>query len=79
MIVKENLITMRSDEWKKIRKKILDEYGPTYAISWVLKRELGFTVRKEDRYDLHVFMPTDYIHLDFFDSTKQSFFQLKYI
>lgn len=45
--VKKNLIIFRKPhEWYEIRDKVKQDHGLTiFAISWRLKRELGFTVR----------------------------------
>ena len=46
IVIKRNLIIFDSEElWEPIRQKILAEYGASHMISWVMKRELGFTVR----------------------------------
>ena len=47
VVVKKNLIIFRRPyEWESIYQLILEEYGPRIAISWVKKKELGFTVRR---------------------------------
>ncbi len=44
--VKHNMIVLRDRTlWESIRRRILEEYGPSMLISWKCKRELGFTVR----------------------------------
>jgi len=45
--VKNNLIVFRKPwEWEEVRDRVKADYGETiFAISWRLKRELGFTVR----------------------------------
>ena len=46
IVIKRNLIIFDNEDlWEPIKQKILAEYGPTHVISWVMKRELGFTVR----------------------------------
>ncbi len=93
IIVKRNLIVFKQgpDEyWDNIWEKILSEYGPTIAISWVLKRELGFTIRHHNQwitidknYHGEDIVPRGYlqnqIHLDFYNESALSWFQLKYL
>ena len=91
IIVKPNLVIFKDTEhWESIWQKILSEYGSTIAISWVLKRELGFTIRNHNQWitvdknhqgdDI---VPRGYlqhqIHLDFYNESALSWFQLKYL
>jgi hypothetical protein len=91
IVIKRNLIIFDNEDlWEPIKQKILAEYGPTHVISWVMKRELGFTVR---RHQVWITIDTNYlgedivprrhyqnqVHLDFFNDSTQSWFQLKYL
>jgi len=91
VVIKRNLIIFdKEDLWEPIKQKILAEYGPTHVISWVMKRELGFTVRYHQTW---ITIDTNYlgedivprrhyqnqVHLDFFNESTQSWFQLKYL
>lgn len=41
------MIKLSRSEWfDRIKPRLLKEYGPTIAISYVCRRELGFTVRE---------------------------------
>jgi hypothetical protein len=45
--IKKNLIIFRNPhEWEIISKRLVKEYGPSIMISWKLKRELNFSVRR---------------------------------
>jgi hypothetical protein len=91
IVIKRNLIIFDNEElWEPIRQKILAEYGPGHMISWVMKRELGFTVRNHQtwitvnkNYDGEEIVPRrlsqNQVHLDFFNDATQSWFQLKYL
>lgn len=91
IVIKRNLIVFENEElWEPIRQKILAEYGPSYMISWVMKRELGFTVRVHQLWiiiDKNVWGEDitprrhwqNQVHLDFFNDATQSWFQLKYL
>ena len=48
ILVKKNLIIFRNPfEWYELRDRIKKDHGAKiFAISWRLKRELGFTVRQ---------------------------------
>ena len=91
IIVKKNLIIFEDKElWLPIRQKIVAQYGLYYLISTVSKRELGFIVRlhnqwitinKNNRGDDIV--PRGYlqhqVHLDFYNDSALTWFQLKYL
>jgi hypothetical protein len=91
IVIKRNLIIFDNEDlWEPIKQKILAEYGPTHVISWVMKRELGFTVRRHQNwitintnYLGEDIVPRGYcqnqVHLDFFNDATQSWFQLKYL
>ena len=91
VVIKRNLIIFDNEDlWEPIKQKILAEYGPTHVISWVMKRELGFTVRYhqnwitiDKNYDGEDITPRrasqNQVHLDFFNDATQSWFQLKYL
>ena len=47
IVIKKNLIVFRKPwEWEEVNDRLLREYGPRIAISWVKRKELGFTVRR---------------------------------
>ena len=89
--VKTDLIIFDSEElWEPIRKKILAEYGPSHMISWVMRRELGFTVRLHQHWitiNKNVWGEDitprrsyqNQVHLDFFSTSALTWFQLKYL
>lgn len=79
--LKHNLVIFeRESDWNIIREKIKQDFGvATIAISWRLKRELGFTIR----YHRAKIQGADYshqeVHLDFFNESAHSWFVLKYL
>lgn len=89
--VKTDLIIFDSEElWEPIRKKIVAEYGASHLLRWVMRRELGFTVRLHQNWqtvnpnhDGDVITPRWYfqnqVHLDFFSTSALTWFQLKYL
>ena len=88
VIVRKNLIIFCSTQhWDDVWKKILADNGANIVISWVLKRELGFTVRHHEKWT--TFTPSGsqverhlldrQIHLDFFNEAALTWFQLKYL
>ena len=91
IVIKRNLIIFDNEElWEPIVQKILAEYGNHVMISWVMKRELGFTVRRHQNWiTVHKnglgedIVPRRHcqnqVHLDFFNDATQSWFQLKYL
>ncbi len=93
--VKQNLIIFhRPYEWSMIQQQLIDDHGPRIAISFVCKRELGFTVRrhkglvphpqaeweimKSQGWD-HRYHYEDQVHLDFYNEAAQTWFVLKYL
>jgi hypothetical protein len=89
--VKTDLIIFDSEElWEPIKKKIVAEYGPSHLLRWVMRRELGFTVRLHQSW---ITIDTNYlgeditprrfsqnqVHLDFFNDSALTWFQLKYL
>lgn len=91
IVIKRNLIIFADEElWEPIKQKILAEYGASHMIRWVMKRELGFTVRYHQHWITinknflgEDISPRGYmqnqVHLDFFNDATQSWFQLKYL
>jgi hypothetical protein len=89
--VKTDLIIFDSEElWEPIRKKILAEYGASHLLRWVMRRELGFTVRLHQNWitvNKNHFGDDitprrhcqNQVHLDFFSSSALTWFQLKYL
>ena len=91
VVIKSNLIIFDNEElWEPIKQKILAEYGPSHMIRWVMRRELGFTVRIQQNWqtvnknligeDITArWYFQNQVHLDFFNDAAQSWFQLKYL
>lgn len=67
-------LILKPHEWEnKIKPELIKEYGKSIAISWVCKRELGFTVRyhRDANYK-------EEVHLDFYTESAQTMFLLKF-
>ena len=92
--VKQNLIIFhKPHEWDKIFNLIVKDFGVKMRISFVLKRELGFTVRdhkglvphtQEELALMGADWPNKYhyeqqVHLDFYSNSALSWFQLRYL
>ena len=84
--VKENLIIFENtDVWELVQEKIKQDFGDKIlAISWRLKKELGFTVRYHRGLmpwddDNTKFYYQNQVHLDFFNEAAHTWFVLKYI
>ena len=86
-IVKKNLVIFKdAGEWAPIWNKILTEHGPSIAISFKLRRELGFSIRHHqewvpfvNRQGHTVHHCQNQIHLDFYNPGALSWFQLRYL
>jgi hypothetical protein len=93
--IKKNLIIFhKPHEWGEINQLIVKDFGIKMCISFVLRRELGFTVRAHQGLmpidpailgapESSFYRQTHYyenqIHLDFFSDSAQSWFQLRYL
>jgi len=88
--VKRRLIIFhKPQQWVDIKARLVAEHGEKMAISFVMRRELGFSVRQhralvpndpQHRYkdgpSMHY---EEHIHLDFYSDAAQSWFQLRYL
>lgn len=66
----ETPIKLLEEDWLKIKQDILDARGPSGLISWVLKREQGWTWRQG-----YFSQP---IEIDFWTDSAKSMFLLTY-
>jgi hypothetical protein len=93
--IKKNLVVFHKlSDWDLILDRLSEEYGTKIMISYVCKRELGFTVRrhkglvphskenweimKSEGWD-HRYHYEEQIHLDFYSQSAQTWFVLKYL
>ena len=84
------MIELTKQEWRPVWERIKSEYPRSvWMISYALKRELGFTVRKHQKqstvnweYEIDsrggITRPT-VICLDFYDEQMEIYFRLKYL
>ena len=84
-------LTFTLNEWKAISRQIKEEYGEAFfAISWRVKRTLGFTVRNHAEYVTLTnplsgktiegqWTKLTTIKLDFVDEPSMTFFRLRYL
>ena len=93
--IKPNLIIFHwPGEWEKLQSRLRQDHGSRIMLSWVCKRELGFTVRRHkglephDRAEWevmksegwnHRYHYQEQIHLDFYNAAAQTWFVLKYL
>lgn len=73
-------------DWNRIWKQIQAEHGKSINISFVLKRELGFTIRTHQHWNTVKTnsgklkeMFCEQIHLDFYNESMKSWFILRYL
>lgn len=90
IVVKHNLIIFKNPtDWESISARLIQTHGPSIVISWKMKRELGFTVRRhkglapmdgeENKVLSGRFYYEDWICLDFYSESALTYFLLKYI
>lgn len=68
-ILNDETIVLSEAEWDRIKNKIKEDVGPSGLISWVQKREFGFT----PRYD---FLR---VYLDFYDPKMLTYFRMRFL
>ncbi len=88
------IIFHKPSEWEPIQYQLGLDYGTKIMISYVCKRELGFTIRRHkglvphplDTWEVmksqgwnHRYHYQEQIHLDFYDQAQQTWFVLKYL
>ena len=74
------MITLTPMEWNTIQDQLLDDWPRSHIIlRSVMKRELGFTVRKRDVWQGSGKEYATMVYLDFFDDAKETWFALKYL
>jgi hypothetical protein len=72
-------LVYKNQEWKKIKARICEEYGDTFfLIRSRVERELGFTSRNHREWYHEIGWESD-IRLDFKDTARATFFQIKYL
>lgn len=75
------MITLERHVWSKIEDQLMEEYKEKpsiFLMRSVMKRELGFTVRKHNYWHEDVQLRHT-VYLDFFDEQKETIFILKYL
>jgi hypothetical protein len=84
------MVKITTDQWIKIHRQLSNDFPISHTlIRDVMKRELGFTVRKhEEWHDRNVESRdqgygtkyrTEEIYLDFYDDAKETWFRLRYL
>jgi hypothetical protein len=75
----DRTIKLNRHKWDQLRHRIEQDYGKSTAtISFVTRRDLGFTPRRYEYYDKNQHQLKLEIHLDFFDAELETLFRLKY-
>ena len=70
-------IKLTSEEWfKKIRPKLIEEFGVSICASYVQKRKLGFTARKAHGYKENY---EEVYYIDFSKEEDRLYFMLRWI
>jgi hypothetical protein len=93
--IKNNLIIFHNPyEWETIQHQLAQDHGTKILISYVCKRELGFTIRRHKGLVEHSketweimkiegfhnrYHYEEQIHLDFYSKSAMSWFVLKYL
>ena len=70
-------IELTKQEWMDLRESLVRDFGKRILISWVMKRECGFTIREHHVWDNQTGSTTRYC-LDFYDEQMKVWYLLKY-
>lgn len=71
-------IELTKQEWEHLRKQLVKDYGQKILISWVMRRECGFTIREHLAYEAFDDGPVRKYCLDFYDEQMKVWYLLKY-
>lgn len=93
--IKHGLIIFhKPHEWTMLQLRLVEDYGNKIAISFVCRRELGFTIRRHKglvphpaaEWELmkqegwpHRYHYEEQVHLDFYSENAKTWFVLKYL
>lgn len=67
-------------DWEPIRQQIREDFGDgMILLSFKMKRELGFSVRRHTYWDYNRLESIDDIRLDFDNDSQAVWFRLKYL
>ena len=74
-------IKLTRAEWQPISTRLSEECPKSWTtITYVQKRELGFTVRHHVDYNANQWADRkEYVCLDFYDDVKETYFRMKYL
>jgi hypothetical protein len=76
------MIVLEWDKWTPIESRLRVEWAhkpSVFLMRSVMKRELGFTVRKDTKYNNSTYKMITTVHLDFFDAPAETMFRLRYL
>lgn len=71
-------LELTKQEWAKTKERLIQEFGQKILISWVMKRECGFTVRNHTRWSDDGEDHWEVVCLDFYDEQMKTWYILKY-
>ncbi len=69
-------LELTESEWARVKARLIEDFGQKILISWVLKRECGFTVRSHTTWNDNRHRVV--ICLDFYDERMKTWYILKY-
>ena len=75
-------VKLTHKEYERVKSDLVDAHGKKILISWVCKRELGFTFREHTKYNDDANNYRDRFscwYVDFYDDVTETMFRLKYL
>lgn len=76
------MIILEWNKWAAIEFRLREEWAhkpSVFLMRSVMRRELGFTVRKDTDYNKSTYKMVTTVHLDFFDAPSETMFRLRYL
>lgn len=73
------MIRLTESQWEQILERLRQDHPPSWIlIRSVMRRELGFTVRRHDHWNSRRHRMEHQVCLDFFDDRQETWFRIKY-
>jgi hypothetical protein len=75
-------LELSHSEWDKIKQQLTEQYGTKILLSWVMRRELNFTIREHHRWDNNTNKgwhdQRSVMCIDFYSEDARTYFLLRF-
>lgn len=76
------MIILECTKWASVELRLREEWAhkpSVFLMRSVMRRELGFTVRKDTDYNKDTYKMVTTVYLDFVDAPSETMFRLRYL